>query len=206
MDLVITILLGVLMLLMTVYGGYVSAKNRKQQIVFCSIGFVCLFLHVVYSILNSNSQRDLRDLMKKQQNRLESIDQTGKNIASDIKKFVPKGTESGEFLVPPVPSKEAKKLTKPEDESLKNVERGISELKSLIAGQTWGLNAEQLISLSRRMSSFAKPEDRGDLITCVLGDSDSTKFAVNLVGAFRTAGWQLPGSGFNQTIFSGNPT
>ena len=56
------------------------------------------------------------------------------------------------------------------------------------------------------MSIFAKPEDRGDLITCVLGDPDSTRLAVKLVGAFRNGGWQLSGSGFSQAIFSGNPT
>ena len=56
------------------------------------------------------------------------------------------------------------------------------------------------------MSPFAQTDDRGDLITCVLGDPDSTKFAVHLVGAFRAAGWNLSGSGFNQAIFSGTPT
>lgn len=84
-----------------------------------------------------------------------------------------------------------------------DVKHGIEELKSLIVGQKWGLSAEQLVLLSRRMARFASPRDRGDLITCVLGDPDSTKFAANLVAAFRSAGWNLPGSGYNQAIFSG---
>lgn len=67
----------------------------------------------------------------------------------------------------------------------------------------WGLNDEQLSLLSRRLAPFAQQKDRGDLITCVLGDSASTRFAVNLVAAFRKAGWNLPGSGYNQSIFSG---
>jgi hypothetical protein len=57
-----------------------------------------------------------------------------------------------------------------------------------------------------RMKFYASDKPRGDLITCVLGNPDSTKFAFQLVKAFRDAGWNLPGSGTNQAIFSGPVT
>lgn len=140
-----------------------------------------------------------------------NIDKTAAEIATNIKNFKPKETEISKTIIsslkikkePEIPEKS--KVT--EKESIKDIEKGITDLKRMIAGQTWGLNAEQLIKLSKRMTPFAKTEDRGDLIWCVLGDSDSTKFAVSLVAAFRTAGWQLKGYyGMNQALFPGNPT
>ncbi len=83
------------------------------------------------------------------------------------------------------------------------VSKELGDIKNLLQQQHWGLNAEQLLALSRKMAPFAKLEERGDLITCVLGDPDSTRFATSLVAVFRAAGWKLPGSGFNQAVFSG---
>lgn len=68
----------------------------------------------------------------------------------------------------------------------------------------WGLNDAQLELLRKRMAPFARPEDRSDLITCVLSDPESAKFAVSLVNTFRAAGWNLTGSGFYQAIFAGH--
>jgi hypothetical protein len=69
----------------------------------------------------------------------------------------------------------------------------------------WGLTEDQLKALAMRMKFYADPNrDRGDLITCVLGDPVSTRFATQLVTTFRAAGWNLPGSGFNQAVFSGS--
>jgi hypothetical protein len=65
----------------------------------------------------------------------------------------------------------------------------------------WGLTADQLALLSRRVAAYAPAKDRGDLITCSLGDPSATKFAAGLVAAFRNAGWKLPGSGYNQAVF-----
>jgi hypothetical protein len=83
------------------------------------------------------------------------------------------------------------------------ISKKLDDIKSLIAGQHWGLSLEQLRLLSRRMAPYASEDDRGELITCIMGDPDSTKFAFSLVEAFRTAGWKLPGSGFSQAIFNG---
>ena len=70
---------------------------------------------------------------------------------------------------------------------------------------TWGLTNEQLALLSRRMKPYAPLIDRGDLITAWASDPNSIKFAAGLVAAFRTAGWRLPGGGFNQAWFTGVP-
>jgi hypothetical protein len=90
-----------------------------------------------------------------------------------------------------------------------SVNKGIQELKSLIVGQRWGLSAEQLVVLSRMMAPYASVfnswQGGGDLITAILGNQDSTRFALNLVASLRSAGWNLPGSGFSQAIFTGNP-
>lgn len=79
----------------------------------------------------------------------------------------------------------------------------LNEIKSMLADH-WGLNAEQLLTLSRRVAPYASLDNRGDLITSIMGNPDSTRFASALVAAFRSAGWNLPGSGFNQAVFSGN--
>ncbi|HEV1995170.1 MAG TPA: hypothetical protein VGR03_12645 [Candidatus Acidoferrum sp.] len=108
---------------------------------------------------------------------------------------------------PGVPIKTAHKSSarQNQDTSLGlGLSKQLDDIKSMLAGQRWGLNAEQLVSLARRMTPYAPEKERGDLITCILGDPDSIKFATSLVAALRSAGWKLPGSGFGQAVFSGD--
>lgn len=79
----------------------------------------------------------------------------------------------------------------------------MNDLKKLIAREKWGIDNEHLAILSQRESKYASQRDRGDLITCILGDPDSTRFAQTLVAVFRAANWHLTGSGLNQAIFGG---
>jgi hypothetical protein len=98
-------------------------------------------------------------------------------------------------------AKETAPNTVPESPS--DIDRRLDELKHLITGQRWGLSGEQLAALSRSMAAYAPNREAPELITCVLGDPDSARFATNLVEAFRYAGWKLPGSGFSQAVFMG---
>ncbi|MEI7822007.1 MAG: hypothetical protein WCK55_13920 [Verrucomicrobiota bacterium] len=66
----------------------------------------------------------------------------------------------------------------------------------------WGLSADSLKLLTSKMSAHAAGVDRGDIITCVMGDQESSGFAWKLAEAFRNAGWNLPGSGTNQAMYS----
>lgn len=79
-------------------------------------------------------------------------------------------------------------------------------IQPVIGQPRWGLNESQLNQLVNRMAPYATSRDRGDLITCMLGDAESTRFALNLVAAFRSAGWTLGGSGYNQSVFMPPPT
>jgi hypothetical protein len=82
---------------------------------------------------------------------------------------------------------------------------GVVHIQPTVGMPRWGLTEGQLTTLANRMRPFGGPIDRGDLITCVLGDRDSTLFAQSLVAAFRGAGWTLSGSGYNQAVYSGLP-
>jgi hypothetical protein len=79
-------------------------------------------------------------------------------------------------------------------------------IQPIIASPRWGLNEDHLRRLVNRMAPYAPSQDRGDLITCMLNDADSTRFALNLVAAFRSAGWTLGGSGYNQAVMMPPPT
>lgn len=70
----------------------------------------------------------------------------------------------------------------------------------------WELSAQQSALLARRVTPHAGGRtDKHDLITAVLGDPDSARFALSLVSAFREAKWGgVGGSGYSQAIFSGN--
>jgi hypothetical protein len=59
--------------------------------------------------------------------------------------------------------------------------------------------------LSGLMKPLADGTDRGDLITCQLGDSNSCSVAVQLVKIFRSAGWNLSGSGYSQAVMTEAP-
>jgi len=92
----------------------------------------------------------------------------------------------------------------------KRLEKGIEDIKSMLGSQRWGIPAEQLVTLTRRMSPFASTVNNwtmngGDLITSILGNQDSNRFASGLIAALRAAGWNLPGSGMTLAVFTGNP-
>jgi hypothetical protein len=99
----------------------------------------------------------------------------------------------------------------PGDAPSEQIAKGIDDIKRLLGSQQWGLSADQLVTLSRRMAPFASlinewiDSSRGDLITSVLGNSDSYKFATGLIATLRSAGWNLPGNGMSVALFSGNP-
>lgn len=70
----------------------------------------------------------------------------------------------------------------------------------------WGLNDKQLALLTQRMSPYAQSDEKGDFITCLMNNPDSTKFATSLAAAFRSAGWTIPGrDGFASALFHGAP-
>jgi len=212
-DVALTILLGLIQATMAGLGIYVSVKpqppERHKKLVwaFIVLALLGIGLNAYQQYRNGQSQQRL-------QSRLDRIDQTGGQIANgmtEIRRFLP---TSAEVAPPPAARPKTKKAELPEEspvprvpanESMGEISRGLADLRSLLIGQRWGLTAEQLITLSKRLSLYAMPKARGDLITCVLGDPDSTKFALSLVSAFRSAGWNLPGSGYNQAVFSGNP-
>lgn len=79
---------------------------------------------------------------------------------------------------------------------------GANSPVTINAAPRWDMTEDALGALVERMRPFASARERGDLITCVLGDPASTTFAATLVNVFRAAGWTLPGSGFNQGVFS----
>lgn len=79
---------------------------------------------------------------------------------------------------------------------------GANSPVTISAAPGWDMTEQALRALAEHMRPFAPGRERGDLITCVLGDPASTSFAATLVNVFRGAGWKLPGSGFNQAVFS----
>ncbi len=155
----------------------------KKRLIFAIWGIA--FLGVVCTGISLWFNCNAQILLQKQ---LDSIDKTSKDIASNIKKFIPSDRTTSPNI-------------SPREESLEEISKRFDELGTLITGQTWGLSAEQLITLSRRLQPYGSSKETKDLITCVFGDSDSQKFAINLVSAFRAAGWNLPGSGLNRAIF-----
>lgn len=68
---------------------------------------------------------------------------------------------------------------------------------------SWSLDAEHLALLTQRVSKYASSRDAGIRIICVLGDPDSNRFAGTLVTAFRAAGWNLLGAGYDQAVSLG---
>jgi hypothetical protein len=87
------------------------------------------------------------------------------------------------------------------DTSQPGKKTGISAPKTIV-GSTWGLTPDQIKIISERMRPFAGGDDRGDLIWAIAGNNDSEEFASQLVEAFRSAGWNLPGIGYG--TFSSN--
>ena len=56
MQLIISITLAVLMVGMAAFGGYVSAKNKSQKIIFGSFAVLCIGLLIWQNILNNDSK------------------------------------------------------------------------------------------------------------------------------------------------------
>jgi len=203
-------------------GVYVTFRSPKAEQHRLFLGFFALL--TVTSIGLAIGQQYRNDVNQARMQgrldeRLDQIDKTGKQIASDLREFMPKQAVAIASSAPPVnqvasrsstvrataPPKAPEQPASVPTTDVKGIENGIDELKRLIVGQRWGMSADQLVALSRQMMRFVPSHDRGDLITCVLGDPDSTKFTESLVAAFRSAGWMLPGTGYNQAIFSGSP-
>jgi hypothetical protein len=67
------------------------------------------------------------------------------------------------------------------------------------------LSANQLSAFTSLVKPLADGSDRKDLITCQLGDSNSCGIAVQLVSAFRDAGWNIPASGYSQAVMMPPP-
>src|SRR5437762_3367663 len=61
-----------------------------------------------------------------------------------------------------------------------------------------GFTERQKAAIARRMAVHDRPENFSDMIWCVMGDSESTRVAMDLVESFRLAGWEMPGNGFCQ--------
>jgi hypothetical protein len=67
------------------------------------------------------------------------------------------------------------------------------------------LSQDWMIYISGLMKPLADTSDRGDLITCQMGNTNSCDLAVQLVKIFRDAGWNLPGSGYSQSVMMTAP-
>jgi len=211
-----------------VWGAYVTLKppspsRHKWHLAFFGVVTVAaVAVALTQQYRNSTAQEKLETT-------LEKINKTGRQVAEDLRRFVPIGTTATKQVSEAGPS-QSRSVTSPPPRSPQEAEThrktpisraaqrqylhlatsdelrdGLNDLKKLIVGQRWGLNESALVSLSRRMEPFATERDRGDLITCILGDADGSRFAQTLVAAFRAAGWNLPGSGFNQAVYSGTP-
>ena len=214
-DIAIAVSTVALMVLMAFLGVYVTmhpAKTKRNRSIYSATFVICgvlaCILIGVQTYRNSMAQSSL-------QSKLESIGintsktnkairglPTASDIARELVKIIPnqiqKATQASEQSQRPS-SAEAGHLKA--SRSPANMEKGIEELKSLIVGQRWGLNAEQLELLSRREVPYASSSTT--LIDSVLGDAESTQFAASLAAAFRAAHWDLPGAGFRQTVFRG---
>lgn len=96
---------------------------------------------------------------------------------------------------------EAREKIRVTQEQLQIANEKIQNLEAAHLRQ-WGLSDAMLDSLINKMRPYATDEDQGGLITCVMGDADSLKFAHQLSSAFRVAGWNLPGNGCNQALYT----
>ena len=137
-----------------------------------------------------------------------TAEQTTTPRVAEAKKSASDSSPSSVAQLPAIPEKPttASEASAPSEQ----VVRGIQDIKRLLGSQQWGLSADQLVILSRRMAPFASlingwSSSGGDLITSVLGNPDSNKFATSLIASLRSAGWNLPGGGMSLAMFNGNP-
>lgn len=56
---IITVFLGIFMLFMTVFGGYVSSRNKRDQIIFIFTGVICLILLVIQTMMTYENQNKI---------------------------------------------------------------------------------------------------------------------------------------------------
>lgn len=121
------------------------------------------------------------------------------------KKAVSGPPPAGVHVRPSTPLKKPTTEITPTDQLTK----GIDDIKHMLGSQQWGLTADQLVRLSRAVSPYASTVNGwsggGDLITSILGNPDSNKFATALIAALRTANWNLPGGGMSLAVFTGTP-
>jgi hypothetical protein len=89
----------------------------------------------------------------------------------------------------------AKLPTKDDIKKLPSVSQIIDEFKRIapagVNQSPWGMTDEQLSTLTDRISIYAAftSDQKGPLITCVVGDQDGFKFGERLASAFRAAHW-----------------
>jgi hypothetical protein len=229
----IDVWIGIITFAMAVLGGIVSAHAPSEPkhkwvygIAFAVLGVLAILLTIKQSNETAESnaalQRNIKSLRAEIQEDSKYITKLP-SAADVVREF--KNSEITELSrsqgIPPPASVAGrgtglttkttvkKTLIPAQGDTADKVSKGIEELKSLIVGQRWGLTADQMVVLSQRMAPYATTFNAwrggGDLITAILGNPDSTRFAFSLVAALRTAGWNLPGSGFSQGVFSGNP-
>ena len=67
------------------------------------------------------------------------------------------------------------------------------------------LTGDQMENISALMRPWAREDPDGNLITCQLGNAESCTVAIQLVKAFRGAGWTLGGTGYSQALMSEAP-
>jgi hypothetical protein len=164
------------------------------------------------------TDRENADQRTEQIARLVNLTTSNKEISTKIDKFSPASTPvaastpsaptvtGGHHPMQTVPPTSNSPTETPPTNPNRSAEDQhlIDQLNGMVAAnKPWGMTPDQLASLSRAMSAFSSPEDRGDFITAAMNDPDSQRFANQLVGVFRAAGWNLPGSGMSMALFSG---
>jgi len=71
---------------------------------------------------------------------------------------------------------------------------------NLILNQERRLSEAQKVAMSSAMSQY-KGYDGSGLMWCVMGDAESTRFAMDFVDSLRRAGWLLPNYGLGQGMY-----
>jgi hypothetical protein len=120
----------------------------------------------------------------------------------------PTAKRSEPHSTPMVPTKEKDKMsdTPKINQTMMNSPGGLQ------VGRDLNVNVNAARRLAEAQKQFLIGEmsksvgtNGSGLITCIMGDPESTTLALDFVDVFRRAGWALPGSGFNQALFSGLP-
>lgn len=201
-------ILGVAAALMSIRPTPMLSLEKAGWILILTLLLIAEFRSIHKSDLNNASQR------QDQINRLVNLTASSEEISAKIDKFEPKSIPIIAPASMPAIGRTRPALVKsskvsgvmPSVNPTRSAEDQhlIDQLNDMVAAnKPWGLSKDELTSLSRAMSAFATPENRADLITATMNDSDSQKFANQLVAAFRAADWNLPGTGMSIALFSG---